>query len=156
MRLHSSRRGMAFIEVIVVVAILAIIASLMMPVYASARRRARQARCAASLHQLGTALTLYHSDYDGGWPSGGRAGDCAHSDVAMVVAASRSMARLPATFDRDGAAAAAGCVGWIRIGVRFVMVIEANVRRRRPASGFTGRGRAARRTGESPQSGKNE
>ena len=62
-------RGLVLIELIIVVAILAIIAAMLMPVYANARKKARQARCAASLHQIGSALTLYQTDYDGGWPT---------------------------------------------------------------------------------------
>ena len=65
----TPRRGMVFIELIVVVAILAILAAMLMPVYANARKKARQVRCAGSLHQIGSAIALYQADYDGGWPT---------------------------------------------------------------------------------------
>src|SRR5688572_18299684 len=65
----ESRIAMTFIELLVVIAVLAIMASILMPVYASAKRRAKQARCSANLHQIGHALALYQHDWDGNWPT---------------------------------------------------------------------------------------
>ena len=70
MRARWQRRfAMTFIELLVVIAVLAIMASILMPVYASAKRRARQARCSGNLHQLGHAFALYQNDWDGNWPT---------------------------------------------------------------------------------------
>lgn len=66
---RARRVGMTFIDLIVVIAILGIISALLMPVYANTRKKARQAHCAGNLHQLGTAIALYQTDYDGCWPT---------------------------------------------------------------------------------------
>lgn len=53
-----------------VIAIIAILAALIFPVFARAREKARQASCLSNLKQLGAALTLYTEDYDGVYPRG--------------------------------------------------------------------------------------
>ena len=61
------RRSGAFtlIELLVVIGTLAVLAAVLLPVFASVRERARQTSCASNLHQIGTALMLYAQDYDG-------------------------------------------------------------------------------------------
>jgi prepilin-type processing-associated H-X9-DG protein len=46
------------------VAIIAIIAAILFPVFASAREKARQASCQSNLHQIGLATLQYIQDYD--------------------------------------------------------------------------------------------
>jgi prepilin-type processing-associated H-X9-DG protein len=48
----------------VVVAIIAILAAILFPVFAKAREKARQASCASNLHQIGLATMQYEQDYD--------------------------------------------------------------------------------------------
>ncbi len=60
------RNGFSLIELLVVLAIIAILAALLFPVYAQARFRSYGTVCASNLHQLGIATQLYCSDYDGG------------------------------------------------------------------------------------------
>jgi prepilin-type N-terminal cleavage/methylation domain-containing protein/prepilin-type processing-associated H-X9-DG protein len=62
---HQARRGFTLLELLVVVAVLAIVAALLLPVLAQAREQARQARCAVNLRQLALANTLYAQDHDG-------------------------------------------------------------------------------------------
>src|SRR5512133_1529286 len=71
----SGRRRHAFtlIELLVVIAIIAILAAILFPVFAQAREQARSAACLSNLKQLGTAITMYRSDWDSrgpfaGWP----------------------------------------------------------------------------------------
>ena len=47
-----------------VIAIIAILAAILFPVFAQAREKARQATCASNLKQLGIALAMYSQDYD--------------------------------------------------------------------------------------------
>jgi prepilin-type N-terminal cleavage/methylation domain-containing protein/prepilin-type processing-associated H-X9-DG protein len=58
------RRGFTLIESLVVIAIIAILAAILFPVFARAREKARQAACQSNLKQIGLALKMYCQDYD--------------------------------------------------------------------------------------------
>lgn len=62
----AQRRRHAFtlLELLVVLALIALLASLLLPVFANARERARQASCASNLRQLGAAFLMYAQDSD--------------------------------------------------------------------------------------------
>jgi len=62
------RSGFTFIELICVLAIIAILAAILFPVFAQAREKARQASCASNLQQLVIAMHLYAEDHSGGFP----------------------------------------------------------------------------------------
>jgi prepilin-type N-terminal cleavage/methylation domain-containing protein/prepilin-type processing-associated H-X9-DG protein len=59
------RNGFTLIELLVVIAIIAILAAILFPVFARAREKARQASCQSNLRQIGLAMEMYRSDYDG-------------------------------------------------------------------------------------------
>jgi len=63
------RRGMTLIEILVVVAIIATLASILFPVFLSARESARQTKCLNNLRSIGSAFSLYLSEWDDGMPS---------------------------------------------------------------------------------------
>lgn len=65
----ASRHGFTLIELLVVIAIIAILAAILFPVFAQAREKARQTACLSNLKQIGTGLTMYSQDYDGGFPA---------------------------------------------------------------------------------------
>jgi prepilin-type processing-associated H-X9-DG protein len=56
---------------LVVIAIIAILAAILMPVFAQAREKARSASCASNLKQIGLAFNMYIQDYDGTYPFNG-------------------------------------------------------------------------------------
>ena len=60
------RRNQAFtlIEILVVIAIIAILASILFPVFSRARESARRASCASNMKQIGLAWIMYSQDYD--------------------------------------------------------------------------------------------
>lgn len=54
-----NRAAFTLVELLVVVAIIAVLAGLLFPVLASARNKARQTQCAAQLRQIGMSWLLY-------------------------------------------------------------------------------------------------
>jgi prepilin-type N-terminal cleavage/methylation domain-containing protein len=59
-----SRRAFTLIELLLVIAIIALLVGLALPGLASARRSAKIVACSARLQQLGVALQMYLNDYD--------------------------------------------------------------------------------------------
>lgn len=59
------RRGFTLLELLAVIATIAILASLLLPVLTKAKVRAHRTQCLSNLHQLGFAWEMYHSDNNG-------------------------------------------------------------------------------------------
>ncbi|MBC7288436.1 MAG: prepilin-type N-terminal cleavage/methylation domain-containing protein [Armatimonadetes bacterium] len=62
------RTAFTLVELLVVITIIAILAAILFPVFARTRERARSTSCQSNLRQLGTAFSIYRSDYDGRMP----------------------------------------------------------------------------------------
>jgi len=58
----KKRTAFTLIEILVVVAIIALLAGLLFPAFNRVRERGRQAHCATNLHQIGIAVTQYFQD----------------------------------------------------------------------------------------------
>lgn len=58
------KRGFTLVEMLTVIAIMAMLMALLFPVFSIAREKARQNSCLTNLKQIGTALTAYAQDYD--------------------------------------------------------------------------------------------
>ena len=52
------------VELLVVVAVISILASLLLPVLGQARERSQETLCVSNLKQQGFAMFMYHSDHD--------------------------------------------------------------------------------------------
>ncbi len=70
------------IELLIVVAIIAILAGMLLPALNQARERAKAASCVSNLKQVGVANNLYMNDFDGFYPVTGR---IKYPDVADPV-----------------------------------------------------------------------
>ncbi len=64
----AARSAFSLIELLVVVAIVALLASILVPSLAQARAHAREATCATNLRTWGQAFHLYANDYNGALP----------------------------------------------------------------------------------------
>lgn len=67
----SSRSGFTLIEILVVIAIIAILAAVLLPVFVAAKARGAQTSCTAHLSQLARAVCQYAGDYNGRPPNPG-------------------------------------------------------------------------------------
>ena len=63
------RRAFTLIELLVVIAIVAILAAILFPVFASAKKAAKDATTISNLKQLGVAFALYEGDADDVFPA---------------------------------------------------------------------------------------
>src|SRR3989304_367263 len=66
---HRRSKGFTLIQLPLVIAIIAILAAILFPVFAKARDKARQATCLSNVKQLTLALLMYAEDYDEGLPA---------------------------------------------------------------------------------------
>lgn len=64
-----SRGGFTLIEMLVVIAIMALLAALLVPSVTRALRRGVSQTCLSNLRQNGQAIDLYIEDHDGYWPT---------------------------------------------------------------------------------------
>lgn len=60
--MYSRRRGFTIIELLVVISIIALLASVIMVSLGESRKKARDARRASDIHEIQTALALYYID----------------------------------------------------------------------------------------------
>ena len=72
------RKGFTLIELLVVIAIIVILAAILFPAFASARRAAYNAACLSNLKQIGMATQMYVQDYDEAFPVA-----CSQNDRAL-------------------------------------------------------------------------
>lgn len=67
-RLLASRTAFTLVELLVVLAIIGVLAGLLLPVFLSARGKAREIVCISNLRQIGLSISMYAQDYDGLYP----------------------------------------------------------------------------------------
>lgn len=63
--MQSCRRGFTLIELMVVIAVIALLIGILLPALGQAREEGRSAVCAANLRSMGLAWQLYSNDNNG-------------------------------------------------------------------------------------------
>ena len=63
-RPQNRPNGFTLVELLIVIAIIAILAAILFPVFAKARENARRSSCQSNLKQIGLGLQQYTQDYD--------------------------------------------------------------------------------------------
>ncbi len=81
---RNSEREFTLIELLIVIAIIAILAAILFPVFARARENARRSSCMSNLKQIGLGVMQYTQNYDQRYPSQSIGGNgVAHLDRWM-------------------------------------------------------------------------
>src|SRR5215469_12652520 len=57
-------KGFALVELLVVIAVIAILAALLLPVLVQSKRKAQQTQCIGNLHQQGVAMHMFMTEYN--------------------------------------------------------------------------------------------
>lgn len=92
-RAYALRNGSAFtlVELLTVIAIIALLAAILFPVFAAVRGKARQTVCVSNLKQIGMGIQMYAQDYDGMLPYAKDASDAFVPEIwAFAPAACRA------------------------------------------------------------------
>ena len=66
---RKPRHAFTLIELLIVIAIIALLAAILFPVFQRARESARRASCQSNLKQIGLGIAQYLQDYDEKYPS---------------------------------------------------------------------------------------
>ena len=64
------RGGFTLIELMIVIAIIAILAAILVPNFIRARAQGQLTACKSNLKNIGTAMEMYSTDWSGKYPSG--------------------------------------------------------------------------------------
>ena len=64
-----NKKGFTLIELMIVIAIIAILAAILVPNFLKARAQGQLAACESNLKNIATALEMYATDYSGDYPS---------------------------------------------------------------------------------------
>jgi prepilin-type processing-associated H-X9-DG protein len=76
---HKPTRGITVVEILVILACMALLAAILFPLFSHLRETAYRTKCASNMMQLTRAFQTYAQDWSDYWPCpGGRVGDYAY------------------------------------------------------------------------------
>lgn len=67
-KVRSGKGGFTLIELMIVIAIIAILAAILVPNFIRARAQGQLSACDSNLHNIATALEMYSTDWSGRYP----------------------------------------------------------------------------------------
>lgn len=73
--LRMRKKGFTLIELMIVIAIIAILAAILIPNFIRARAQSQLAACESNLKNIATSLEMYSTDYNGNYPYGSTTAD---------------------------------------------------------------------------------
>lgn len=108
--IHNRRAGFTLVELLVVIAVIAILAGLLLPALAAGKRKAQSIRCVSNLRQIGMTVRIHADDHEGRLPRARASGDetnrvagglpLIQEVLAPLLGTNNDVFRCPA--DRDG------------------------------------------------------
>jgi prepilin-type processing-associated H-X9-DG protein/prepilin-type N-terminal cleavage/methylation domain-containing protein len=97
--------GFTFVEILVALVVIGLIAAILLPIFLSGRESARRATCVSNIRQLGSALMMYTQDNDGYFIPELRGSNNWDNLIAKYLKSSEVFrcpsASVPSTFDSD-------------------------------------------------------
>ena len=81
---HRGERGFTLIELMIVVAIIAILAGILIPNFVNARAQAQTSACESNLRAIATAMELYYADHQR-YPDAGVIPDALNADAVTYL-----------------------------------------------------------------------
>lgn len=69
-KIRGKRSGFTLIELMIVIAIIAILAAILVPNFIRARAQGQLTACKSNLKNIGTAMEMYSTDWSGKYPAG--------------------------------------------------------------------------------------
>lgn len=100
-RAAGGRDGFTLVEMLTVMAIVALVAALVFPVFARVRESGRQTVCSSSIRQIGNALELYRRQWDDFLPPVTSATDGTWKDAVFPFVSSFEVFRCPSNLGEE-------------------------------------------------------
>lgn len=133
---NNRRYAFTLIELLIVIAIIALLAAILFPVFARARENARRASCQSNLKQIGIGIAQYTQDYDEMYPLQGdgeyvadfyaaSAAPCVFSDIQPYLK-SWQVLKCPSSTPRIPQGEDASLTGFLPVGDNPALSYEAN------------------------------
>jgi prepilin-type N-terminal cleavage/methylation domain-containing protein len=112
---RSGWRAFTLVELLTVIAIIAMLAAIIFPTFNTARGKARQASCQSNLRQIGIGFQMYAQDYDGYLPYARDASDAFVPDIWTFApqACQDRLKTMPMLHPVPDALAAAQATPWL-------------------------------------------